>query len=142
MSPEQFDAIIAAVRAGKPVRKAIATADVSAYAFYARLDADPASAERYARAKEAQLEALADEMVAIADDSTGDTYEDGDGGIRIAPDVVQRARLRVDTRKWLLSKLAPKRYGDKVEHAGPDGGAIKVEATVRVAYVDTPAEGV
>ena len=33
---------------------------------------------------------------------------------------VQRSKLRVDTRKWLMSKLAPKKYGEKVdlEHSG------------------------
>jgi hypothetical protein len=45
---------------------------------------------------------MADELVDIADDG-------GDEG-------VQRSRLRIDTRKWVLSKMKPKRYGDKVEH--------------------------
>jgi len=38
----------------------------------------------------------------------------------------QKARLQVDARKWIASKLLPKVYGDKVshEHGGPDGGAI------------------
>ena len=42
---------------------------------------------------------------------------------------MQRSRLRVDTRKWLLSKALPKIYGDKVtaEISGPDGGPIKTE---------------
>ncbi len=39
---------------------------------------------------------------------------------------VQRSRLRVDTRKWILSKLAPKRYGDKLQHTGDGGGPIRV----------------
>ncbi|MBX8785491.1 hypothetical protein HBA94_17175 [Ochrobactrum sp. GRS2] len=41
---------------------------------------------------------------------------------------VQKAKLRIDTRKWLMSKMAPKKYGDKVmnEHSGPDGGPIPV----------------
>jgi hypothetical protein len=41
---------------------------------------------------------------------------------------VQRSRLMVDTRKWLMSKLAAKKYGDKVqtEISGPEGGALIV----------------
>ena len=41
----------------------------------------------------------------------------------------QRARLLFDTRKWQLSKLCPKKYGDKVQQelSGPDGGAIELK---------------
>ena len=64
---------------------------------------------------------MAEEILDIADDSGGDWVED-----KLNPEVVARARLRVDSRKWILSKLVPKKYGDKVDltHAGPDGGAI------------------
>ena len=41
------------------------------------------------------------------------TYIDEDGNVRVNPDVIARSRLRVDTRKWYASKLAPKIYGDK-----------------------------
>lgn len=72
--------------------------------------------EQYARAREIQAETLADDIVTIADGQP-----EGD---------VQRDRLRVDARKWVASKLLPKKYGDKVtnEHVGADGGAIKTEA--------------
>jgi hypothetical protein len=53
----------------------------------------------YAIAKEVQLEGYADETIEIADDQSED---------------VNRSRLRVDTRKWHLSKLLPKRYGDLI----------------------------
>jgi hypothetical protein len=50
---------------------------------------------------------------------------------------VQRARLKVDTRKWLLSKLQPKKYGDKLDMnvAGKDGGPI--QAAIAVTFVRT-----
>jgi hypothetical protein len=62
---------------------------------------------------------MAEQLFAIADDGSKDWIERiGDSGqvFRI-PDHehMARARLRVETRKWYLSKLAPKRYGDKVE---------------------------
>jgi len=49
-------------------------------------------------------------------------------------------RLRVDSRKWLASKLAPKKYGEKVsaELSGPDGGPI--QETLTVEYVRPPKE--
>lgn len=64
--------------------------------------------DRYAHAREAQADALFDELVEIADD-TGEL----DDNVK-----VQRARLQIDTRKWVASRLAPKKYGEtnKIEH--------------------------
>ena len=69
---------------------------------------------QYARARDAQMDAMAEDILSIADE---ENEED-----------TQRAKLRIDTRKWLMSKMAPKKYGDKVmnEHSGPDGGPIPV----------------
>lgn len=92
----------------------------------------PTFSEQYARAKEIQLERMADELLEISDDGTNDWMEREKeaGRIETVPDHehINRSRLRVDSRKWLLSKLVPKRYGDKqtLEHTGPDGGAIQV----------------
>ncbi len=76
-------------------------------------------ANRYARARELQAEAIADEIEAISDDESKDIFDKIDGSIpnRVA---VERAKLRVDARKWLLAKLHPKRYGEAktVTHAG------------------------
>ena len=89
---------------------------------------EPDFANQYARAREAQAEHYLDEIIAISDDSVLDTEMGEDGVERTNHEVVARARLRVDTRKWAMSKLAPKKYGDKVqnEHTGPNGGPIKV----------------
>jgi|SRR5450631_1318421 len=80
-------------------------------------------AEQYARAREIGYTLMADEIIDIADESRGDTYKDSNGAIRTDQEVVGRARLRVDTRKWLLSKCLPKIYGDKqqVEVSGTLG---------------------
>lgn len=77
-------------------------------------------ASRYARAREAALGLMQDDLLAISDDGRNDTVADKDGNERTNVDVVQRSRLRVDTRKWLLSKLMPKQYGDRVDlnHGG------------------------
>lgn len=87
--------------------------------------------DQYARAREIQAENWADEILEIADDSTNDWVdrESKDGGTYQAVDqeVIGRSRLRVDSRKWLMSKLLPKKYGDKQqhEHAGPGGTPIQ-----------------
>lgn len=69
--------------------------------------------EQYARAKQAQLQAIEDEMIEIADDGTND-YVETKKGIMLNKEAVMRSALRIDTRKWLMSKLLPKKYGDKV----------------------------
>jgi hypothetical protein len=79
----------------------------------------PDFAEQYARAREAQADTLADEILDIADDGSNDWIE-RDGKIEYNGDHVQRSRLRVDSRKWIASKLKAKKYGDKTEttHVG------------------------
>jgi hypothetical protein len=69
-------------------------------------------AEQYARAREAQADTLADEILDIADDGSNDYMGEDkayDG------DAVQRSKLRVDARKWVAAKLKPKKYGDKLD---------------------------
>ncbi len=73
----------------------------------------------YARAREAQMDRWSDEIVEIADDATNDYIErigkDGEVERVLDPEAVQRSKLRIDTRKWLMSKLAAKRYGDTID---------------------------
>ncbi len=76
-------------------------------------------AERYARARESGAYAMADELLEIADDGTNDwmlrTNRNGDVEPVLNAEHVQRSRLRADTRKWLLSKIAPRVFGDKLD---------------------------
>ncbi len=68
-----------------------------------------------------QADALFDEALEIADDASGDWTADKDGKKTLDHEHVQRSRLRVDTRKWAAGKLAPKRYGDKLNLGGTLG---------------------
>ena len=70
--------------------------------------------DQYARARDAQADKLAEDILAIADDGSNDTYQTDDGEA-VNHDVIARSRLRVDARKWLAGKMAPKKYGDKME---------------------------
>lgn len=72
-------------------------------------------------AREDGFDALAREALEISDDGTRDYAPDGDGGVVVNHDHIQRSRLRVDTRLKLLAKWDPKRYGDKVQLADSDG---------------------
>jgi hypothetical protein len=99
------------------------------YARAREMQAEHFADEINARAREMQAEHFADEILEIADDGSNDWIERKrqDGSIEIVLDHehVQRSRLRVDARKWLLSKLMPKQYGDKVEVTGKDGGPLE-----------------
>ncbi len=77
--------------------------------------------EQYARAREAQAEIRADEIVDIADDDSNDFTADKDGKLVANSEHIQRSRLRVDARKWIAAKLLPKRYGDKLDLGGTVG---------------------
>ena len=85
-------------------------------------------AAQYARSRDIGLDCMADLVLAVAHDGTADDYDPGTG--KINQESYQRSRLRVDTMKWYLSKLAPKRYGDRTVnvHTGPEGGAIRFSA--------------
>ena len=67
--------------------------------------------DQYARAKRTQIECVVDELLEIADDDSKDCLFDAEGKAVFNSQAVQRARLRIDTRKWLACKLVPKVYG-------------------------------
>lgn len=72
--------------------------------FYVMLK-DKDRMDMYARAREDRADLIFDEMISISDSKAKD---------------VNRDRLRIDTRKWVLAKLNPKKYSDKIEmeHSG------------------------
>ena len=69
--------------------------------------------DQYTRAKEESADALTDEMLDIADDTELDYTKTDDQGVKLNAENIQRSRLKIETRKWLASKLKPKKYGDK-----------------------------
>ncbi|WP_210419264.1 terminase small subunit-like protein [Acetobacter vaccinii] len=82
---------------------------------------------RYAQARARAAEAFEDEIIDVARTAT-------------AEDAAAK-RLHVDTLKWIMSKRAPKVYGDKItqEHTGPDGGPVQV-SEVRRVIIRPPAK--
>lgn len=87
---------------------------------------------QYAIAKEEAAEALAEEMFDIADNGDNDYMDsngsdEGKAAYKAVGENIQRSKLRVDVRKWYLSKIKPKKYGEKItqEQIGANGGAIQ-----------------
>lgn len=85
--------------------------------------------ERYMAARRIQASMWYDEMVDIADDKSDDWVETQgrDGKLRLVPnrDVIERARLRIDARKWVVARAHPEAYGEKTQimHSGKIAGA-------------------
>lgn len=103
--------------------------------------------DQYTRARELQAETLVDQIIEIADDGSNDymekrTADGGFDGYRENGEVIARSRLRVDARKWVAAKMAPKKYSDKVvqEMVGRDGGPIEVAHTARDRIADRLAK--
>lgn len=88
---------------------------------------------QYAKARDCGLDAMADELLEIADDASNDWMEnhnpDNPGWVA-NQEHIARSRLRLDTRKWLMSKMAPKRYGDRIEqHLTGDFNVTQITET-------------
>ena len=108
---------------GKSLMTAI-KGKLSSQTFYAYIDNDPIKTKRYARACDDRAEKMADEILEIADDTENDIIFNEDGQPFENQKVVQRDRLRVDSRKWLLAKLHPKKYGDRIAVEADKPGKI------------------
>lgn len=83
---------------------------------------------QYAQAKCEQADLLAEECLEISDDDTYDTItkynKDGSEYDACNTEWIARSRLRVDTRKWLASKLLPKQYGQHAEEKEPQDKSV------------------
>lgn len=137
------DTICDRLAEGQSLRAICATAKMPCQVtVFKWLSQQPEFAKQYARARESQVEHYAEEILEIADDGRNDTYEKEDGTQATNQDVIARSRLRVDTRKWLMSKLAPKKYGDKLELGGDANAPINVIHRVeRVIVRPAAADG-
>ena len=117
---ELATAICERIALGESVRLICADEDMPAQStVYKWLEDNPAFTEQYTRARARQAEFMLDEILEIADDTTQDT-EYGDAGPKANAEWISRSKLRVDARKWAMSKLAPKKYGDKLDLTSGD----------------------
>ena len=76
--------------------------------------------DQYARAKREAADAMSEDLLDIADDGTNDWMEDNydkgkTPGYALNGENIQRSKLRVDTRKWLMAKMKPRIYGEKLD---------------------------
>ena len=112
---EVVDLICSRLAIGESLNRICKDADMPAMStVFGWLSKHPEFLEKYTRAREAQAESHADQLVEIADN----------------PDIdANHKRIMVDARKWVASKLKPKRYGDKLDldHSGSVGLTVTVK---------------
>ena len=82
--------------------------------FFDWLHNDEDKVKQYARATEKRADAIFEEILEIADEKSNDTIYTDKGEIPNS-EWMARSRLRVDARKWMLGKMNPKKYGDKLD---------------------------
>lgn len=132
-TPEIVDDVITRVSKGEPLASVCRTPGYPAtVTWYEWLKADDELAGRFARAREAGFDAIAEEALDIADGDPGTTPQGTVDGAE-----VMNRKLRIETRLKLLAKWDPKRYGDKVEVGGSGkGGAVVVQVVTGVPDAD------
>ena len=116
---DKINAICKKVSNGSALRNVLMASNMpSSSTFYKWIDADETKAKQYARACGERADVIFDEMFEIADNTIEGTVIETDDHGRTKEkkgDMLGHRRLQIDTRKWALSKLNPKKYGDKLE---------------------------
>lgn len=119
--------VLQGMRDGLSAFKACQKAGVPQSTFNLWVDGDSKLAEDYTRAREDLIERIASEIMELSDSEVPET---GDG--KRDWQAIQQRKLQVDSRKWLLSKLAPKKYGDKLELSGDPDNPVAIQRIERV----------
>lgn len=113
---EIADKICERIALGESVRKISLDVDMPCQStIYKWLRDIDGFSQQYARAREDQADFYLDEIIEISDETVNDKVANEDGTERTESEAIQRSKLRVDTRKWVMSKLAPKKYSDKIQ---------------------------
>lgn len=115
-----FPMILSEIEEGNSLRSVLSKKDMpSRYTFFEWLKDDDGKANQYARACEVRADGIFEDILEIADNSSNDTIYTDKGEIPNS-EWIARSRLKVDARKWMLGKMNPKKYGEKIqqEHSG------------------------
>jgi len=107
---EVASVVLNSMVSGNSMRQSCIKAGIGAATWIDWVNADPALAERYARAREGLLDAMVDQILTLAD-SPVPTLDNG----ATDPGMVRQRQLQIDARRWVLSKLAPNKYGDRLD---------------------------
>ena len=124
-----FNQIIQEIEDGASLRSILKRVEMpSSTAFFEWLDNDKDKVLQYTRACEKRAEGIFEDILEIADNTHNDTIITDKGEIPNT-EWIARSRLKVDSRKWMLGKMNPKKYGDKIDHT-TDGEKINQNISI------------
>ena len=121
----KFIEVLELVSQGSSVSRACkAVSDYNKDKFYECLKASDEAKDNYARAIELRADRIFDDILLIADETSSDKRSVNDEKEITDNEAIQRSKLRVDARKWVLSRMNPKKYGDRlnVDHDAENKG--------------------
>lgn len=120
-----FDDICSRIEAGESLRSVLRSENMpSSQTFYKWIDEDENKSKQYARATTLRAEIIFDEMLEISDTPIEGVVVETDDNGRIKEkkgDMLGHRRLQIDTRKWILARMNPKKYSDKLDLSSIDG---------------------
>jgi hypothetical protein len=124
MGKDAIPLVLELMHEGKSLRKACEQMAVPIRTFLDWVDADADLATQYTHARARMLDVHAEQLEEFGDHATA-----AESAVEVAG-----WKLKSDNRKWLLSKLAPKKYGDKItqEHTGADGGPVQTVSRIEL----------
>ena len=120
---------------GVSLTKACKESKVKTSTFRTWINNDNELLARYEKAHVNLVRKMANDIIDIAD-SPPETYIDQNGASKIDPASVSHRKLQIDSRKWLLSKVIPNKYGDSVNVNGNPDQPIKIEVTRKIVKSD------
>ena len=134
-SKDQKEAILHSIfediSKGMSLRKACKNIGIPRITFYDWIDREQRFTDLYTRARQQGIEAR---FESIEEDYSEEPQRDPETG-KIDPAWVQLQRLKIDSKKWELSKLAPKKYGDKIDVTSK-GESIQAPSVVNVKIIE------
>lgn len=111
----KFKLIITDIQSkGQGLNKAAKKHGLNPNTFFNMVEKDASLLKQYTRALELKADVIAERITRNSHNRANDFYTDSEGNLKPNPVAVQRDRLMLDADKWLLSKIAPKKYGDKL----------------------------
>jgi hypothetical protein len=128
-----FNSIISEIENGASLRSALRlNNNFSSSTFDAWIKEDEDKSNQYACARDKRTDLIFEQILTIADANENDILGVDDNGRKIINnDVVQRNRLQIDARKWMLGKMNKRKYGDSIDMTS-DGDKISSSISVEI----------
>lgn len=118
---------------GKSLRAACKEVGISASAILDWVKINKDFGEQYAHARDTGYKLLADEIIDISDEKEVQArYQGEDVTLDLSAASIARNKLRIDARKWMLSKMLPKIYGDKLELSGNKENPVEIVGRIEL----------